>query len=162
MKKTLEVLPYIPPAKGGCLGPALHGLVHPTWLEVSRRHSLSAGQGVTDPPVVTWVSSTHVRAVVHEAGLGPASAALVEAGCYECARMHPLWVLGLCWRPSPCSAEARVRQHPGSPLSFVNKLSPTNAGDVFLTCWRQSPSYSLKSSAGQGLAVLSLHKSKHH
>lgn len=87
-------------------------------------------------------------------------AALAKMGCWVHTYAPMLGVQALllaisalCW--SQCPAASRV------PSITCNKLSPTSAGDVFLVCWRQSPSYSLKSSAGQGLAVLRLHKSKH-
>lgn len=152
MRKSSESCPLLLPKKGGCVGPALHGVLLPAWLEVSRRHGLSVGQGATDLLVVIWVSSTCVRAVMHEAGAGLALASLESTGCCICAA-H-LGSAGSHLIPL-------LKPETGSPISLANKLSPTSAGDVFLACWRQSPSYSVKSLAGQGLAVLSLHKSKH-
>jgi len=95
--------------KGGCVGPALHSLLHPASLEVVERCGLLLGRGATGHPVTIWVSSTCERTVVHEAGAEPSLTALTEVGCCECTRVHPCWALGLCWWPSPCSAEARVR-----------------------------------------------------
>lgn len=73
------------------------------------------------------------------------------------------WALGLNWRPSPHRASI---QYPDTsiqhlPASLTNKLTLPSIGDVFLACWRQSPSYGSKCSAGRGLAVLSLCKKKH-
>ena len=76
---------------------------------------------------------------------------------HPCAPVLGAWPLLVaislfCWSQGP--------QHPGSAPLLADKLSPTSTEDVFLACCRQSPSYSSKSSAEQGLA--SLCKSKHH
>lgn len=130
----------------------------PPWLEARRRGGLSGGQGATSLLVAGWVSSTCLRAVVCVASVGPA---LGEVGYCEWTSVLCCWMPGLSCQPTSLLSCNQVLQHPRSPPAFANRLSLTGAGDIFLVCWRQSPSYSLKSSAGQGLAVLSPHKSKH-
>lgn len=100
-RKCPQVLPHVPPLQGGCVGPALHGLLHLARLEVSRRHSVSVGWRTTDQPVGIWVSSTRMRVTVHEAGVVPASAALAEVGCYEHTLVHLCWAFGLCFPALP-------------------------------------------------------------
>lgn len=47
-RKHPDVLPHVPPRRGGCLGLALHGAFHPIWLKVSRRHGPSVGKSATN------------------------------------------------------------------------------------------------------------------
>lgn len=68
--------------------------------------------------------------------------------------------------PTLLASSTSVDQYPDTsilhlPASLANKLTLPSIGDVFLVCWRQSPSYGSKCSAGQGLTVLSLCKKKH-
>lgn len=67
--------------------------------------------------------------------------------------------------PTLLASSTSVHQYPDTsilhlPASLANKLTLPSIGDVFLVCWRQSPSYGSKCSAGQGLTALSLCKKK--
>lgn len=122
------------------------------WLEARRRGGLAAGQGATSQQLCEGSGACGMR------DTGPAS------------QPWPRWdtVHGPACCTAGClgSASASLPAFQTSPSTIQGHPRHLHTGchwrvpGIFLACWRQSPSYSLESSAGQGLAVLSLHKSK--
>lgn len=82
--------------------------------------------GCSNQLVGIWVSSTHLRVVTHEAGVGWAWAAHAKAGCCEPVRGCLHRVLVLCWSQLPLPADTR------SPLFACKKaVSAQCRGCIF-------------------------------